>query len=94
MSYIGRKHDKDIMKVLLCTTLYEIWKERNHRRLKISRRDAPSLAKEITTKAKQNLTRLLPELKDSIKIRVLCDYLVLDLNWNRKEPIKSRWDNP
>lgn len=51
----GRLESKEIYKVILCATLYSIWRERNQRMFKNTNTNADRLAKEILKKVRKHL---------------------------------------
>lgn len=60
----GKMESKEIFKVIICSTLYNIWRERNQRKFTNVHTTADRLAKDIMRKVIKHLTLVLTELTD------------------------------
>lgn len=68
---------KEIYKVILCSTLYNIWHERNNRVFNKKSCPATKLAMEIIRKVRKHLNLVLKVVSDSTQFRIICGYLKL-----------------
>lgn len=90
----GRSQQKGIIKVMLCSTLYNIWRERNHRRYRSKSITAEQLANEIIMKVCEHLSVVIKTAKPSVKTKQVCEFLNLNPIWTRKESIWCKWEGP
>lgn len=84
---------KEILKVLVCATLYAIGKERNDRRFRNKSMTCKQLSN-IMKKFRLHLSKIIVDLKDSTKSRIVCDYSKIKPNWIRKEQKHCKWTRP
>lgn len=86
----GKQEAKEIYKVVLCTTLYYIWRERNKRKFNNCSIIASALAKDIITKVKKHLRITLSVLTDSMQSKLICGFLNISPEWKKREQILCR----
>lgn len=87
----GKGQDKAIVNVLLSSTLYHIWWERNLRKFLNKTRSAPGLAAHTIRKVRKHMSTVIHDLKASIKSRILWHYLRKSPTRIRKAQVQCKW---
>lgn len=61
-----------------------IWRERNLKKFQKRSRTTEVPAEHIISKVRIQLSKLIKDLKDTTKCRIICDYLRVNPNWRNQ----------